>query len=561
MKRAVSAVLLVLLLSAVEIAKAASLTSVPIKDTIQAKTIGIIPYNEDFMTQEEVMERYYAITSFRMIDSSTVAVLTGASDKILVYSFKDKKILNKIQLPISARAFDYDNNLFYVIGDRTYLSIDAEGIIHERNDFQQPQLPNEELFIISDLKIVDGQPIIHECNANTYSITSDGLQEIDTFYYHHARGCKIRPQYIDENSFTLFNETPSKSGRHNISMASLGLEGKLACLNSISVNDDFIAINLQTSHNRTGRFVKSYLLVVNPNGELVNLVEVPINFISYIHKPFLFKDNAWYYAFSGLEGVSIFRIDTNTNNLNWPDLYEPSDEEIDYFYYETENGTFQEDINSDSLMRGNWRTITQAWENAERYCNLEWTPQSWNVSEPCHPITSDGYITTPVTNYDAQIGVPYKYSGFTDWTDFINYASDNNTHRYTGNKHCYSGQDSCYHDPYLNKYDTYVLGVDCSGFLSRCWELSDHVWTGDIPSPSYTQSLGALTSHFNDGTLRTCDALNQLGHSVCTNVPRHVMMYAYHVNDNTIAVFESSSNGWKTAEHTYDISYFQGNYS
>ena len=266
----------------------ASLTS----DANKAETVGVIPYSEDFITIEEVVERYYSITSFRMIDTATVAVLTGASDMILVYSFEENQILRKIQLPIFARAFEYDNGLFHVIGDRTYLTIDAEGMIHERKDFQQPQLPNEEIFIVTDLRIVDGQPVIHECNANSYSITSDGLQKIDTFYCDHARGFKIHPKYIDENSFVIYNETPSRSGRISISMESLGLEGKLACIDEISVNDDFIAINLQTSHNPTGRFVKSYLLVVDSNGELINLVEVPIDFLSYIHKPFSYKDNA-----------------------------------------------------------------------------------------------------------------------------------------------------------------------------------------------------------------------------------------------------------------------------
>ena len=535
-----------------------SLTSAPIGDIIEAKTVGVIPYGEEFITQEEVMERYYAITSFRMIDTTTVAVLTGASDMILVYSFTQNQILNKIQLPISARAFDYDNGLFHVIGDRTYLTIDAEGWILERKDFQEPQLPNEEIFIITDLKVIDGQPIIHECNANTYSITSDGLQKIDTFYFDQSRRCKIHPKDLDENSFVLYNETPSRSGRSIVSMESLGIEGKLACLNPISVDDDFIAINFETSHNRTGRFVKSYLLVVNANGELINLVEVPINFISYIHKPFLYKDNAWYYAFSGEEGISIFKISTNTNRIDSPDSFMLSDETFDYSYRELEYETSHEDTNGNSPMRDNWRTITQAWENAERYCNLEWTPVSGNVSESCHPITSNGYITTPVINYNPQIGIPYKYSGFTNWDVFKGLASDGT--RFTGNKHCYSSQDDCYHDPYLDGNDTYVLGVDCSGFVSRCWELSSHVWTGDIPN--HTQYLGDLTSHFNDGTLRTCDALNFIGRSECINVQRHVMMFAYHPrNDNSIVVFESSSYDWKTSQHSRGLSYFQGNYT
>ena len=554
-------ILFILLLGAVGMTKAMAQTntytpaSAPIRDTIKAKTVGIIPYSDDFITQEEVMERYYAITSFRMIDTATVAVLTGASDMILVYSLDQNQILHKIQLPMYSRAFDYNNGLFHVVGDRTYLTIDSEGRIHERKNFQQPQMPNDEVFIITDLKVIDGQPVIHECNANTYSITSDGLQEIDTFYYHYARGCKIHPQYIDENSFLVYSETSSRSGRHSVTMESLGLEGKLACLDEINVNDDFMAINLQTSHNRTGRFVKSYLLVVNLNGELVNLVEVPINFISYIHKPFLFKDNAWYYAFSGQEGISIFKINTSTNIVASPDSNGLYEEEIDFSYYEPENETSSEDTNSPT--RGNWRTITQAWENAERFRDMEWTPVSGNVSEPCTPITSDLYITTPVSNYNTQIGIPYKYGGFTDWDYYKDMAS---LGKYTGNRHCYYGHNNCYHNPYQNGSDTYVLGVDCSGFLSRCWELSSHVGTSSIPSSTYTQSLGALTSHFNDGTLRTGDALNQLGNSNCTNVPRHVMMYAYHSSSDAIIVFESSSDGWKVNSNSRSLSYFQGQY-
>lgn len=556
-------ILFILLLGAVGMTKAMAQTntytpaSAPIRDTIKAKTVGIIPYSDDFITQEEVMERNYAITSFRMIDTTTVAVLTGASDMIMVYSLDQNQILRKIQLPIFARAFEYDNGLFHVIGDRTYLSIDADGRICERKDFQQPQLPNEEIFVVSDLKIVDGQPIIHECNANTYSITSDGLQKIDTCYFDHARSCKIHPQYIDENSFTLFSETPSRSGRHIVSMESLGLEGKLACLNSISVDDDFIAINLETSHNRTGRFVKSYLLVINSNGELINLVEVPINFLSYIHKPFLYYGNAWYYAFSGQEGISIFKIDTNTNRIDSPDSFILSDDGFDYSYLETNNGISYEDTDGNGPTRDNWRTITQAWENAERYCDMEWTPVSGNVSPYCTPIINNRYIITPVSNCNEQTGVPYKYGGFTNWDIFKSLAADGT--RYTGNKHCYKTTD-CYHDPYQDGVNTYVLGVDCSGFVSRCWELSSHIWTGDIPN--HTQYLGDLTSHFNDGTLRTCDALNFIGRSECINVQRHVMMYAYHTSDqDEIMVFESSATGWKTAQNSRRLSYFQGNYT
>ena len=547
-------ILFILLLGAVGMTKAMAQTSTytpasaPIRDTVKAKTVGIIPYSDDFITQEEVMERYYAITSFRMIDTAIVAVLTGASDMILVYSLDQNQILYKIQLPISVRAFDYDNNLFHVIGDRTYLTIDRDGMIHERKDFQQPKLPNEQIFIITDLKIIDGQPIIHECNANTYSITSDGLQEIDTFYYHYARGCKIHPQYIDENSFTLYNETPSKSGRHNISMESLGLEGKLACLDEISVNDDFMAINLQTSHNRTGRFVKSYLLVVNLNGELVNLVEVPINFLSYIHKPFLCKDNAWYYAFSGQEGITFFKINTNTNKVDSPDPSILLDENIDYSYPEPEYESSYEDTNNNDTTRGNWRTITQTWYNANQYCILEWTPIYDNVAAECTYIggSGAGYIRTNVSDYGyTETGVPYKWAGFTDRMSFVSLASQG---KKTGNIWTPSTTwFSCSGSPYSSDSDSYVIGVDCSGFVSNCWEVS-HQGSSSIFNicSDYGLVTTASTSAFQKG-----DALTKSGN--------HVMLYRGHnSSNNKIMIFEASARDWKTSPYEYLSSYFSG---
>ena len=551
-KRVMRIILFILLLGAVGMTKAMAQTntytpaSAPIRDTIKAKTVGIIPYSDDFITQEEVMDRYYSITSFRMIDTATVAVLTGASDMILVYSLNQNQILRKIQLPISARAFEYDNNLFHVIGDRTYLTIDSEGMIHERKDFQQP---NKEFFAITDLKLIEGQPIIHESDANTYSLIADALQEIDTFYCDHARGFKMLPKYLDESSFILYNETPSRSGRLNVSMESLGLEGKLACLDYISVDDDFIAINLQTTYNRTGSFIKSYLLVVNLNGELINLVEVPINFLSYIHKPFLYKDNAWYYAFSGQEGVFIFKIGTDTNSIDSPDSYEPSDESIDYFYREHENGISHEDTDNNDSTRGNWRTITQAWYNGHQYCSLEWTPTSSNLPSECTYVYEDddhyGNIKTPsyLTVGSTTTGVPYSWGGFTRYNVFKDKA---NNGKYTGNKRTKTSDGCNSGHVYVAGSDSYVIGVDCSGFVSNCWEVSRHTTKNisDICSDHGLVST-ASTSDFQKG-----DALNDWG--------SHVMLYTGHNRSGSFNVFESSSWDWKTSSRTYETTFFNG---
>ena len=566
MKRAVRAVLLILLLGAVGMTKAmaqtytntlegtdVSLTSAPIGDIIEAKTVGVIPYSEDFITKEEVMEWNYAITSFRMIDTATVAVLTGASDMILVYSLNENQILRKIQLPISARAFDYDNNLFHVIGDRTYLTIDAEGMIRERKDFKQPHLPNEEVFVITDLKVIDGQPIIHECHANTYGITSDGLQKIDTFYCDHTRGFKIHPKYIDENSLVVYNETPSRSGRLNVSMECLGLEGKLSCLDYISVDNDFIAINIETTYNHTGGFLKSYLLVINPNGELINLVEVPINFLSYIHKPFSYKDNAWYYAFSGQEGISIFKIGTNTNRIDSPDSSILSDENIDYFCREPVIGTSCEDTNNNDSTRGNWRTMTQAWYNGHQYCTLDWTPIPDNVATTCTWVggSGAGFIITPISNSNYPVtGVLYKKLGFTYWQNFKDFASEG---RFTGNM-LFSDNVTCDGHTYESTSDAFVLGVDCSGFVSRCLELSSHTGTGQIASSSDFTNYGLVVGA-NSSTFQKEDVLNKTGN------PGHARLYTGHVDSEQITVFESSGSPyWKTHDATYRTSACSGYY-
>lgn len=513
----------------------AMINSNPIKDTNTAKLIGVIPYGDNFITKDEVKHRHYAITSYRMIDTTTVAVLTGNSDEILVYSLSENQILYKIQLPISAIDFEYKNDVFHVISDHEYFSIDKEGHILDTMKFNHP---NQDVFIITDLYIIDGQPVIHESNSKTFTVMGNTLKETDTSYYRYADGYGLHPKYINENDAIIYIQTPYRSKTINISMEDLGIEGQLACLDHVSINADYIAINLQTSHNRTGRFVKSYLLILNLNGEIINLIEVPVNFLSYISKAFLFYENDWYYAFSGKEGISFYQIGTQTNLLTSPDSHEIETDTFDFFSSQDETIFSQRDTANNSPTRGNWRTITQAWYNANKYCTMEWTPIWDNIMTSCYYIQG-GYIRTYISNTNSQIGVPYKWGGYTDWTVYKNLAL---LGKYTGN----INKSSC-SPAHHNDNDEYVIGVDCSGFVSRCWEVG-HYTTSSIPN--ICTDYGYVQYNTSSSSYQKGDALNDAG--------SHVMMYTGHNSSNQIQVFESSANDWKTSSRVYLTSFFSG---
>jgi hypothetical protein len=204
---------------------------------------------------------------------------------------------------------------------------------------------------------------------------------------------------------------------------------------------------------------------------------------------------------------------------------------------------------SGSLISCAWRTQTPeaALRIAQSYADLEWMPQAQHIR---HGKDKKGVtVHTPDTTlkeYDDDrgwwkpgvpaIGMAYKWGGFDTPETFLHGLEK-------GKK---AGDIA---NPYKIHHDDAAVsegsvGVDCSGFVSRCWGLCKPVSTRDLPSISYPVSWKEL---------KMGDILIK---------PGHVVMFIAQ-KDNVIVGYESGAfPTWRVRRFAMTLRYMKnGDYS
>lgn len=155
--------------------------------------------------------------------------------------------------------------------------------------------------------------------------------------------------------------------------------------------------------------------------------------------------------------------------------------------------------------------------------------------------TSANFATTVVAGPDGDLvqtpawlltgvnsRVPYMWGGFSTLAQFDaglkagKYAGDINTAGASG----------------------YAVGVDCSGFVSRCWQLSSHYATSMMP--------GISTQYSNWDSLRPGDGILYAGH--------HVRLFLERTANGGFRVVEAAGRNWDVSYYTFALSDLQGTY-
>jgi len=188
---------------------------------------------------------------------------------------------------------------------------------------------------------------------------------------------------------------------------------------------------------------------------------------------------------------------------------------------------------------------------AEAYKNHAWIPSKENI---CHGNDLDGiWVDTPDRDSynwplwkggwkagEINIGIPYKWRGFSCIPESEYRGEQDKEYRFDeGIK-----AKKCAGDKNFVGVSSpeYTVGVDCSGFVSRCWRLSRNYSTRTLPDISQPIK-------FKD--LKRGDILISAGH--------HVMLFSEFTtpDDKTtpeqtrIRVYEASGKDWKVSEREY----------
>jgi hypothetical protein len=189
----------------------------------------------------------------------------------------------------------------------------------------------------------------------------------------------------------------------------------------------------------------------------------------------------------------------------------------------------------------------QVIRNANNFLNAQWTVSANNITTgaytsqySCSDATNK-YVRTPDwvndLNDTHKTSIPYKWGGFSSLSGFTDgiangkYAGDIQTrHPDNTSQHYYCGTSA-------------AVGLDCSGFTSRCFELSSHISTYGM---AHNSNMFGFYNSYNDA---------QPG-DIANKSASHVRLIV-HINANgTLNTIEEGSGGglWCVFPATYSAS-------
>lgn len=277
--------------------------------------------------------------------------------------------------------------------------------------------------------------------------------------------------------------------------------------------------------------VKREVIVYNSVGKLFAKIVIPNLYYAYLPQDLQIDDDGnIYHQIANKTGIEIIkwtysrRDDNNVvSEIRYPAEYENS------FHY---NSLLKEPVENlqksdPSMTNKTMVTRDESLIIADTYYRFEWTCQPVNKSNGLVLAADGKYIRTPdwiVVGNNKQM--PYQWGGFSTPTGFTSGVSGG---KYAGDNNCTGNGSSA------------AVGVDCSGFVSRCWRLSSHYATSMMPA--------IITPYSTWQELKPGDAIHKVG---------HVRLCVGHNSDGTVRVIEASGVDWKVSYRNYSYTNLTG---
>lgn len=351
----------------------------------------------------------------------------------------------------------------------------------------------EEIKFIKDIRDINDQIWVTDHRGWSWNYKYNSI----VFGYPTKDDCFYSTEKVSNKLGLIFNHTQEKviacEFYENQILLSIDFLG--------TMNNFYYIVCEFNEHNNITRNV----LKVDNIGNYEVLCNLPSQFL-YTTKDIILTNNNIYFLHTQEDSLKIYSSE-NLNNLNSinnilkinfennPDIGDPAE------------------ITRDQVML-----------TAESYEQHNWNAQSGNITGGLIQDPMGLWIRTPSwVTVGAHTKIPYKWGGFSTIIGFDNglsnslYAGDNYTSKPYGSSYC--------------------IGVDCSGFVSRCWGLSSHHGSSLLPTVS------TLLSSYED--LQRGDILLKSG---------HVRLCAEDNPTGLVNTIEASGVDWRVSYRTYTFS-------
>ncbi len=263
--------------------------------------------------------------------------------------------------------------------------------------------------------------------------------------------------------------------------------------------------------------IKREVWTISSAGSVLSRLEIPpVKYLSTVCDFSIDAEGNLYHLLSEQSKVSVFKWtglgDMNGETVAYPKQYQYS--------LPLHSILPKKEITPEPLhapLAGTSRA--QALRTAESYVLYKYTCTAANLAPtPVATADTDTVQTPPRLIAGSNAEIPYKWGGFNTLSGF---ASGLAKGRYAGDIDC-------------NSSSTYAVGVDCSGFVSRCWQLTSHYTTSEMPD--------ITTPYSTWDSLRPADAILRSG---------HVRMFVQKNSNGSLKVVESSGRDWGVSYWSY----------
>jgi hypothetical protein len=474
----------------------------------------------------------YGINSFDFISEDNIALLCSSERKIKIFNTTTNSVVTSLAINFFPEDFIFSNNSYYILSDYSIHQFDQSG--KKLKEFRI----NDEFRFVDRMASIDNSMYILTADGNSYKVIENGNsltpeQQINNRIPGWIINKDISVSTIRNSDHEFLINIFSKNGKTKEEI--VDVSEKLGSALVIGCTDDIIYIDVRYIIDeiplKTEREILAYSLNTST---IIDTIEIPENYHYYTKRDFIIHNNNLFKLFSLEDKTDLAELTYNPvgNKTIFPQKY------YNKYHYNNHLPESHESKTPNSFLKSSdVQTISrdQILANADKYEKVKWHCSDKNTTN--HTIVNlpdGGIIRTPewVVTGDKE-KMPYKWGGFTQIDDYLTRI---NAGAYAGDDYTSREQNV------VSAGDTYCVGVDCSGFVSRVWGRTQREWTGSLPNIStQLQSWSQM-----------------LPGDIANKASSHTMLFVSFNPSGTFNAIHASGYDWRVSYMTFNLTDLTG---
>ena len=463
----------------------------------------------------------YSFSAFEMINDEQAAFLCNTDKQIRILNKNTSAVSKIIDLPFIPQDFRYADSRFYILSDRNLVVTDENG------EIQQTHPVNHIKDIVTGMEIIKGSIYLITSAQQSFCINCAEKSAKDGIILEENLFGKTMRLNDQEFKITLSEdeEIYSNTFFSEKKIGAVVLAGKTG--NHIYIDIEFITQEIPL---KTRRQIRVYEFK-NRDIDLKSTINLPDVYYSYVKKDIAITENGAFHVVHAPEAVQLFKISGKRKSGEIVTAY-PA--ELMSGSYHFNNHTLEappEEGISMTFEKKAESTITrdQILQNAAPFLEHVWVADSMNIQDTA--CGGKNILTPDWVAADTNYFFPYMWGGWSTIAEFDTGLAEGKSVGDIDTQAGFGAPDC-------------AVGHDCSGFVSRVWELS---WKRN------TTGLTSISTQYGSFTeLKPGDIVDWAGH--------HVRLVDTNQANGTVDCIEATKgyDEWRILRRNYTYTDLQG---